>query len=193
MATKPKKPAKEKAPKAKKSNPKADQATKTKRASKGTKAVQAPPPADDDGRKLPGKRAIQTLSKDFLTVSTRAQTAAGTAGKLLSEAAKKLHLNVKEFKNAHALKQLGQKDPGKLRVVLSDRDYYRECLELDKLAGDGLFDAAEGRPVMEDDDDDAGEETSGEAEENAAQDDGAPSESDQADNVHQLGRGRTAA
>lgn len=162
MVTKPKKTASKSSPAKKKSNPKADKAAKVKSASKGTKPVKAAPPPDEvESRKLPGAKAIQQLSKDFLAASDRASTLAGKAGELISNAVKKIHLNAREFKRAHSLKSLGLRDPNKLRIALSDFDYYRQCLELDKLAGEGLFDAGEGRPEIVEDE---------EAEETASED-----------------------
>lgn len=127
----------------------ADATAKTTRAVKGTKAVKAAPQPEEDTRKLPGKKSIQQLSKDFMAASDRASTLAGKAGELISDAVKKIHLNAREFKRAHSLKSMGLRDPAKLRLALSDFDYYRSCLELDKLAGEGLFEAGEGRPEIE--------------------------------------------
>lgn len=181
-----KKPAKGK----KKSDPKADAAAKTKRATQGTKPVQRTEPAPEEtGRKLPGKRAIQILSKDFMAASDRASTLAGKAGELISDAVKKIHLNAREFKRAHGYKSLGLRDPSKLRLALDDFDYYRECLDLDKLAGDSLFEAGAGRPELPDEEETEAEtaEADEDAEAEAAQADAEP------DNIHRLGRGREAA
>lgn len=177
--------------KAAKDKARRDTAKKTASASKGTKPVtqSVVPDTQEETRKLPGKRAIQSLSKEYTTASDRASGAAGKAGQLLTDAVKKLHLNAAEFKRANSMKLLGQKDPGKLRTKLSDADYYRECLELDKLAGDGLFDAGEGRPVMEAEDDEA--ET---AEDTETETTDAPEPADPSgDNIHHIGRGRDAA
>lgn len=135
---------------------KADAKAKTASAAKGTKPVKAAAQTEGDTevRKLPGKKSIQQLSKDYMAASDRASTQAGLAGELISNAVKKIHLNAREFKRAHAFKSLGMRDPAKLRTALSDFDYYREALELDKLAGDGLFDAGEGRPEIVEDDED---------------------------------------
>lgn len=136
---------------------KADAEAKKARGAMGTKKVEAAHQPEEESRKLPGKRAVQQLSKDFLAANDRAATLSGKAGELISTAVKKIHLNAREFKRAHSLKSMGLRDPAKLRIALSDFDYYRSCLELDKLAGDGLFEASEGRPVMEDESEEAEE------------------------------------
>lgn len=179
--------------KAAKDKARRDKAKKTASASKGTKPVKQPivPEPQEDTRKLPGKRAIQNLSKEFMAASDRASTLAGKAGELISNAVTKIHLNAREFKRAQSFKSMGLRDPGKLRTALSDFDYYRECLELDKLAGDGLFDAGEGRPVMEADDDETetGEDPTTENASDEASEPADPS----GDNIHHIGRGRSDA
>lgn len=194
--TKAKKAAKPKAPKAKKSNPKADKAAKVKSATKGTKPVQAPPQPEEPTIKLPGAKAVLTTSNDFEVLSDRARTAAGKAGKFLSEEAKRLHLNAKEFRRAHALRMIGLTHPEKLRSILSDADYYRQCLSLDKLAGLGLFEPGAGRPEMPPLHEDEDEGNGGVADETAETepvDETEPEEREDADNIHRLGRGRDAA
>lgn len=144
------KAAKDKARRARnKAKVKADAKAKTASASKGTKKVKAAAQPEEPTRKMPGERAIVQLSNDFMRASDRASTAAGVAGKLLSDAAKKMGLNSPEFKRAHRLREVGMKDPQKLDRILSDFDYYRKCLKLDDLSEKGLFKNGEGRPEIE--------------------------------------------
>lgn len=190
--TKPKK-SKDKPAQAKNKKKVASEAkAKIARATKGTKAVKAAPPPVEDTRKLPGAKFIKDLARQVLIAQEESASAGGEAGALISSAVKNKGLNAKVFKDALKLRKMGLSNPMKLRVYLDDMVYMAECLELEKLAGDQLFEARAGAQEM----DDAGEESDGETEDQTDDPDlpeGEPEPRADADNIHRLGRGHVAA
>jgi len=86
-----------------------------------------------------------SLAKSVQQAMDRSAEHGGVAGQLISDAVKKENLNAPAFRIAHRLLRLGGRDPLKLRTLLDDLDYYRTKMDLDKLAGDSLFERAKVR------------------------------------------------
>lgn len=183
-----------KKPRAKKSDPKADAAVKTKRATKGTKAVKQPEPVSDPNeqtRKLPGKQFVKTLAKDVLIQMERSSTAGGLAGQMISDASKKKGLPARAFKDSLKLLRMGRRDPVALRTYIDDMRYMAECFELEKLAGESLFEAREGAEEIEEDEGPGEGEGADEIDDTVYDEEGDEERPDE-DNIHRLGQGRAA-
>ena len=120
-------------------------------AARGTKAVQPVAPKPEAGRKLPGKSSLKELMKEVLVFDVRSAENGGKARQLVSEAAKKGAVNAPVFGYIKKLLKMGRRDPVALRTYLDDLDYYKDVFEIEKLAGDSLFDDREGAQDADED------------------------------------------
>ena len=111
----------------------------------GTKPVKQSAKAQE--HEAEGQQVRQVISAEKLTqlarkvsqAIDRAAEEGGVAGAAISESVKKHGLNAPAFRIAHRMLRVGKRDAVKLRTLLDDLDYYRDALELDKLAGESLF------------------------------------------------------
>ena len=111
----------------------------------GTKSVKQSKKADEheaEGqqvRQVISAEKLKSLARKVSLAIDRAAEEGGVAGAAISESVKKFGLNAPAFRIAHRMLRVGKRDAVKLRTLLDDLDYYRDALELDKLAGESLF------------------------------------------------------
>ena len=90
-------------------------------------------------RQVISAEKLKSLARKVSLAIDRAAEEGGVAGAAISESVKKFGLNAPAFRIAHRMLRVGKRDAVKLRTLLDDLDYYRDALELDKLAGESLF------------------------------------------------------
>ena len=111
----------------------------------GTKAVKQSAKAEQNEakgqqvRQVISAEKLKSLARKVSLAIDRAAEEGGVAGAAISESVKKHGLNAPAFRIAHRMLRVGKRDAVKLRTLLDDLDYYRDALELDKLAGESLF------------------------------------------------------
>jgi hypothetical protein len=105
----------------------AKKASRPARASKGAKPAKKAFP-------LVARKDLNTLLEQCLIYQNRASTATGSMGELVREYADKKHLHTGAFAIIKRLHRLGNKDRGKLWILLAHFDDMREKSGLDRLA-----------------------------------------------------------
>lgn len=117
-----------------------DTAKKVERATKGTKAVGAPRARPAEARRVPSAGELKSLVNVIRKPMNDAASLQATVRQKIGDAAEKINLNAPAFQQVRRMIKMGETDPVRLRTYLDDLHDYMEKLEVEKLAGDSLFD-----------------------------------------------------
>lgn len=117
-----------------------------KKAKPKTKSKRKPKPRPQKKRgasvlagNMPNAKDLAYLARLSDECKGRASTASGEIGQAIRDFSERKSLNSVAFRKINALRQIGVKDPLKLRIVLDHFDVYRDLLKLDDLAAPDII------------------------------------------------------